>query len=174
MDKIYDAPVEAVSEKHTKNPVTWAQLSTTRNRQYKDENGDPIRDSNGDYVYYKERVFFTIVPTESTLTRRPWLKAILGDSCVGKRVTLFMIGSTQEQEHYAFIHDHERNLIYANSKNKARFVEYVDFYKNATGAEVVLTDDLPTVIPTRTSTGRGAVDSLEAALEKAACTVVDF
>lgn len=152
------------------NKVSWVQLTGTRNRNCRDANGNYIYDSDGKACHYVERVFFTVVATESMAVRRAWLKDTIND-CVGRKITLFMLGSTQEQEHYCFVYDHDKNVIYANVNNGTRHNEYVEFYKNATGATVEYVDTLPSVIR---ATRSSKVESLQDALNKAMNTYVDF
>lgn len=140
--------------------VNWSHFETRKRK-----------DKESGRNYY-ERILLGIGVGGEASARNAYIDNIPGLT-PGEIVYVFSLGSKLDQKNILFVHRRGDSVVYANSHamTQARPREYIEFYANATGAEIQLVDWLPTVYNT---TGGGKIDSLEAALEKAMNTNIEF
>lgn len=122
--------------------------------------------------YYYERLLLGVVVGTESAGRNSYIENIPG-LVSGDCVYVFSLGSKLDQKNIVFIHKKGDSVVYANSHsmNQPRAREYIEFYANASGCEIVSVDWLPTVF---NGAGGGKIDSLEAALEKAMNSNIEF
>ena len=121
--------------------------------------------------YYYERLLLGVVVGGESAARNAYIENIPGVQA-GDCVYVFSLGSKLDQKNILFVHKKGDSVVYANihSMTQARQRDYIDFYANASGCEIVPIDWLPTVFG---ATG-GKIDSLESALEKAMNSNIEF
>lgn len=122
--------------------------------------------------YYFERLLLGIGAGGSTAARNSYIENVPGLEN-GDVVYVFSLGSKLNEKNILFVHKKGDSVVYANahSLGQARQREYIDFYANAAGCEIQAVEWLPTVY---NGTGGGKIDSLEAALDKAMNTNIEF
>lgn len=122
--------------------------------------------------YYYERLLLGVVVGTESAVRNSYIDNIAGLQ-PGDSVYVFSLGSKMGQKNILFAHKGVDSVVYANSHSmsQARAREYIEFYANARGCEVVPVEWLPTVY---SATGGGKIDSLASALEKAMNTNIEF
>ena len=120
--------------------------------------------------YYERLLLGVVVGTESA-DRNSYIENVPG-LVAGDCVYVFSLGSKLDQKNILFAHKKGDSVVYANihSMNQPRSREYIDFYANESGCEIVPVEWLPTVY---SDTG-GKIDSLESALEKAMNSNIEF
>ena len=140
--------------------INWSHFET-RKRYNKD---------TGESWY--ERLLVGIVAGGESAARNSYIENIPGLQA-GDCVYVFSLGSKLNEKNILFAHKKGDSVVYANahSMQQARQREYIEFYANASGCEVVTVEWLPTVY---NGTGGGKIDSLESALEKAMNTNIEF
>lgn len=121
--------------------------------------------------YYYERLLLGVVVGTESAVRNSYIENIPGLQA-GDCVYVFSLGSKLNEKNILFAHKKGDSVVYANahSMQQARSKEYIEFYANASGCEIVTVEWLPTVY---TTTG-GKIDSLESALEKAMNSNIEF
>lgn len=140
--------------------INWSHFETRK--RYNKETG----------VSWYERLLLGVVVGTESADRNSYIENI-GGLQSGDCVYVFSLGSKLDQKNILFAHKKGDSVLYANSHsmNQARSREYIDFYANESGCEIVPVDWLPTVY---NGTGGGKIDSLESALEKAMNTNIEF
>lgn len=139
--------------------INWSHFETRK--RYNKETGES----------WYERLLVGIVAGTESAARNSYIENIPGLQA-GDCVYVFSLGSKLNEKNILFAHKKGDSVLYANSHSmtQARQRDYIDFYANASGCEIVPVEWLPTVY---NSTG-GKIDSLESALEKAMNTNIEF
>lgn len=140
--------------------INWSHFETRK--RYNKETGES----------WYERLLIGIMVGGESAARNSYIENIPG-LVAGDCVYVFSLGSKLEQKNIVFCHKKGDSVVYANSHsmNQPRAREYIDFYANASGCEIVPVEWLPTVF---NGTGGGKIDSLESALEKAMNSNIEF